>query len=149
MVLATLLVVSAGIVQAADVTVGCEGAGKGPFKYSSISDALTALYAISYRDHTITVSGTCTEFVQIRDFENLRLIGTAGTAIVADTPRSVLSVNASKSIFIEGLALRGYGRRVNLVSISDSTVTVTLNHATNQLHGLGYKTQLAKISVNP
>ncbi len=106
-------------VLADSVTVGCSGAAGGPFDYTSISDALTALHAISFRDHDVTISGTCSEYVHIFDFENLRLLGTAG-AILLDPgtdPQPTLNIDRSEHIQIETLIIRGADQSVDLVRI--------------------------------
>jgi parallel beta helix pectate lyase-like protein len=111
---------------AIDVTVGCTGA-VGSFDYTSITDALNALHAISNRNHTITISGTCTELVNIGDFENLALIGASGAMIFdpSSVPSGgqVIRVQASKNILFQNLTLRGAanaGRKV--VTVTDSRV---------------------------
>lgn len=106
-------------VQANNVTVGCAGAGGGPFDYASISGALSALHAISFRDHDVTISGTCSEYVNVYDFENLRLTGTPG-AVILDPETSLeptLNIGRSEGIEISNLTIRGVHQPIDLVRV--------------------------------
>jgi len=126
---------------AANVTVGCAGA-TGTFDYSNITDALNALHAVSPRDHQITVSGTCSELVTVSDFENLRLIGTAGRAIADPGPSVagpgfVLSVVQSTNVLVQGFTLRGSGKNGRGVGIVCCSNEVDFQQCTFQQGNTG------------
>lgn len=124
----TLLLVSVCLIPitglANDVTVGCAGASG---TYSSVTMALNALHAISNRNHTITISGTCAERVDVTDFENVSLIGTEGAKITygPNTPTWAprIQVTLSKNIKITGLDIQG-GNSRPVIQVSDSTVNI-------------------------
>ncbi|KAA6465172.1 hypothetical protein DYQ86_04270 [Acidobacteria bacterium AB60] len=64
---------------------------------------------------TVTVTGTCSEFVQVAGFDNLTLRGAAGASITqpaatANTlPVAVLAIGASRSVTVSGLAIQATG----------------------------------------
>jgi hypothetical protein len=90
------------------VTVDCDG---GPADYPTLTAALNALHSISYRDHSIRVSGTCKETVNIQDFKNLRLEGTPGATLLdPGTGPFLLLIQQSDDIEVRDLVLRGSDR---------------------------------------
>ncbi len=106
-------------VRAASVTVGCAGAVGGPFDYATLGDALTNLHVISFRDHDVTISGVCSEYVTLFDFENLRLIGTAG-AVILDPGTSLeptVTIDRSEHLEIQSLTIRGTNQDVDLIRV--------------------------------
>jgi hypothetical protein len=92
------------------VTVGCAGASGGPFDFASLG---AALGAITGNGDTITVSGTCTEYVVVNGVRNLRINGTPGAKLVdpgAADPSSlgfdaVLEI-ADSSVFVGLLTIQ-------------------------------------------
>jgi hypothetical protein len=119
-------------VAASNVTVGCPGSPGGPYDYSSLASALTTLRGISPGDHTVTVSGTCTEFVNVYGMKGLRIVGTPGAMIVEPpgplgTSYGVLTIGDSSNVTIAGLTLQGGDARRTLLHISGSTAVELLN----------------------
>src|SRR5713101_7520025 len=76
----------------------------------SLSLALSTIYKLI--PATVTVQGTCTEFVLVEGFHDLTLTGAPGATIQqpsAQPPASpgfVLSIKASRSVTVSGLSLR-------------------------------------------
>jgi hypothetical protein len=94
--------------RAANVTVGCPGATGGPFNYSSLSAALSALPLTNV---TITVSGTCTEAVVINAAQNLDIVGTPGAGLVdpGGNPANfgaVIEIDNSQTVILQGLSVQ-------------------------------------------
>src|SRR5207302_4413877 len=76
---------------------------------------------------TVTVSGTCSEVVNITDFENLTLTGTAGAGISWPTSgptAAPISVGNSKNIRITGFLVEGNNVPRPVVNIFDSTADI-------------------------
>ena len=82
------------------VSVDC-GGGTGDF--STIQAAVTSLSPAD--PNTITVSGTCTESVFLRDFDDLRIEAAASGALVQATASSVFDIFGSESVVLSGLAM--------------------------------------------
>jgi len=103
-----------------DVTVGCGGLSG--FNYPSVTMALNGLRGISNRNHTITISGTCVERVEVTDFENVSLIGTPG-ATITNPGGPAVRVEFSKNITLRDLVIHGViGYPV--IRVSDSSVDI-------------------------
>jgi hypothetical protein len=116
-------------VLANNVTVGCGVSGT--FDYNSVTLALTALHAISNRNHTITISGSCSERIDVTDFENVSLIGTPGAMITASPMpwwAPAVQVAFSKNIKITDLVVQGVTNPNNptppVIKITDSSVDI-------------------------
>lgn len=119
------------------VTVDCSG---GTADYSTITAALTALRAVSNRNHQVSVKGACAEFVQIVDFENLTIAGPSTSALEASIVGMVnqgsaptVRVAFSKNIIIRDLLIEGgvnNGNPTEVVGVADSSLT--LSHCTVQ-----------------
>lgn len=126
--LVAALLACPGTAAAAWVTVGCAGASGGFYDYTSLADAIAGVKAISYRDHYIQVSGTCTEVANLDRMANVTIAGTTGAALVEPPgPRltySILGVNGSTGIRIHGLTFRGADARRALLVVYDSTVEI-------------------------
>ena len=69
-VLVLVLGILASAVPSGASTVGCAGASGGPFDFTSLTAALSAPMALI--NNTITVSGTCTEFVLVPGAQTYR-----------------------------------------------------------------------------
>jgi hypothetical protein len=103
-----LLAANATIAKAA--SVDCD-------RGDSVNDALARLAARAVAGPTtLWVKGTCTEYVQVRGFDGLSLKGRPGATLVKpSTPADpvlvsgVLTIDASRSVTVDGLALQGDG----------------------------------------
>jgi len=129
LVFAAALLALPGNAAANTVSVGCAGAGPGPFDYTSLADAIVALKAISHRDHFIVVSGTCTELVNLDQMENITISGTDG-AVLAEPPGSganpsVFSISWANGIQIRNLRFRGSDAQRTLLNVYDSNIEVS------------------------
>ena len=101
--------------------VNCPSGGVGV--YPSINMALqTGVRASSDRNHTVTISGTCTENVDVTDFENVELVGTTGATITASGGQAV-HVGASKNITLHDLNIHGVSNQP-VIWVSDSTASI-------------------------
>jgi hypothetical protein len=121
----TLLLGSAADATADTLTVIC-GTG-GPGAFASISDAIASLPQNSTTEpHTINVTGTCTESVNIVNRQRITIQGQppAGTAtIVAPTANSnVLVANGSRAMTFRRLIIQG--GTTGVTANRDSEVTV-------------------------
>jgi hypothetical protein len=104
-------------------TVGCPGGGAGT--YPTITAALSAVRLSPDRTHAVSVSGTCTEIVDLTDFENVDLVGTSGATIMTPNPSPVQTVlvSFSKNITLRDLIIHGFGNRP-VIQVSDSSVDI-------------------------
>ena len=136
--LLTLFVLPAAT-RAANVTVGCPGATGGPFNYSSLSAALSAM---PLTNATITVSGSCTEAVLINGAQNLQIIGTPGAGLVdpGGNPANfgaVIEIDNSQNVLLQGLSVRVIPRpaatAIPVILVQASDVRV----AESRLEGAG------------
>src|ERR1700736_6726925 len=99
--LATLLFVAVWATATSAVTVNCD-AGQ------SLSQALANLDKLT--PATVTVKGTCTEYVLIDGFNNLTLNAVQGATLQQpstnpENNQYVLSIRASRSVTVSGLAV--------------------------------------------
>jgi hypothetical protein len=123
----TLLLISVCLVPitglADNFTVGCPG---GAGTYPTITAALNALRASSDLNHTVTISGTCTESVNVSDFENVELVGTTGATITALAGPPV-QVVFSKNITLRDLDIQGDTNPTYtgpVIRVSDSSLDI-------------------------
>jgi hypothetical protein len=101
----SILSVAASHAAAADISVNCD-------RGQSLSRAISVLPRGTA--NTITVQGTCTEYVQIRGLEDLKVRGTTGARLVqppVDPGRpclalGALTIEASRGITIESLGVQ-------------------------------------------
>jgi hypothetical protein len=85
--------------QAADVNVNCNAKG-------SIQAALASLSL--YGPNTITIHGTCTEYVDIQQFDHLTIVGKNNAAIVAPSNSTyTLNIRSSRDVVLRNLTVRG------------------------------------------
>lgn len=112
-------------------TVGCAGASGGPFDFTSVTAALNAPGALV--NNTITVSGTCTEFVLVAGAQNLQIIGTSGAVLVDPGGQfpplgGVMEIDNSQGVVLQGLLMQMAARTVNTaipaISVNSSDVRV-------------------------
>src|SRR5215469_3833332 len=87
--------------RAESVVVNCD-------EGQSLNTAISKLN--KQRPNTVTVQGTCTEYVTIAGFENLTVRSTSGATLVqpsvspaASSSVGLLWINSSRSVTIEGL----------------------------------------------
>lgn len=79
-----------------------------PTQFATVTDALNAAHAVSHRNHTIAVSGVCTENIAIRDFENLRIEGAPDTEIrAAVAGQAVITIEFSRNVELRNLTIKG------------------------------------------
>lgn len=101
---ALMLVVSVAA-DAKDVSVNCDD----PKKDNSIQAALDALD--KQGPHTVTVSGTCSEYVAVDRFDQLNLVATPGASIndpFAGAPqRMLLQIVRSRLVAVNGFSING------------------------------------------
>jgi hypothetical protein len=107
---------------------------------NSVNDALTRLAARAVAaPTTLWVTGTCTEYVQIRGFDGLALKGRPGATLVKpSTPADplvgsgVLTIDASRSVTVDGLALQGGG-----IGIRGGSSDIRVRNTTVEGGGIG------------
>lgn len=114
----------------ANVTVGCAGASGGPFSYSTLTAALVANPAGNVE---IDVSGTCTEAVIVAGAQNLRIVGTAGAALMdpgGSPPNfsAVLEIDNSQNVTVKGMLIQVISRTsdtaIPVIRIQSSDVQI-------------------------
>ena len=110
------------------VSVGCAGSA-GVFDFATINDAVNFLAALGKNDHALIISGTCTEIVSLDDWDDLRLIGITGAAILAPADPAghigIIEIHNSKKMFVSGLRLHGNGTSgPNPMHVNESTLEV-------------------------
>ena len=83
---------------------------------------------------TVSVNGTCTEYVQVIGFENLTLKGLAGATLVQPTTgagtllNSLLYIEASRSVTVSGLSLQADPVTVPAVGIGHGSSDIRLRN---------------------
>jgi hypothetical protein len=127
-----LLVVSASVAlaqQSIPVTVNCNSG-------QSLNQTLSRLSKLV--PATVSVSGTCTEFVQVIGFENLTLNGLPGATLVQPSTGAdnlateVLFIGASRSVTVSGFTIQANTSTVSAVGIG---------HGSNDIRLLNLNTQ--------
>lgn len=90
---------------------------------------------------TVTVKGTCTEYVLVQGFNNLTLKGVQGATLQQPntppppSPINVLSIKASSSVTVTGLAVRSLPTAFSSIGIGGGSSQVRLQSVTTD--GLG------------
>jgi hypothetical protein len=86
---------------------------------------------------TVLVNGTCTEYVQIIGFEGLTLKGLPGATLQQPSTDptnglliQVLSIGASRSITIDGLAVHSRASAIDAIGIGQNSIDVRLRNLT-------------------
>lgn len=127
--LLAMVVMLGGVAQAANVTVDCGG---GPADYPTIGAALAALDVTG--PHTIAVSGTCSENVNIGKRDRITILAAPGATLsAANVNQRALTVNGSRLITVDGLTITG-GRGVFMLgagsdlSLSNCIVENSTSH---------------------
>lgn len=120
--LATLLSVGIWSTTAWAVTVDCD-AGQ------SLSQALAKVNKLT--PTTVTVKGTCTEYVLVDGFDNLTLNAVQGATLQqpSTNPQNnqyVLSIRASRSVTVSGLAVHSLATIFSSIGIGGGSNDITL-----------------------
>jgi hypothetical protein len=102
------VLLAAGSASAADLTVICPGGGPGA--YPSITAALNAI-ANNAGPNSITVSGTCTENIVLRNQNDLNIHAAQGSAAVitnaANPAQITVRLEGSRLVVFNGLSIQG------------------------------------------
>lgn len=82
--------------------------------------------------NTVTVSGTCTEYVQVIGFENLTLQGLAGATLVEPTTGTnqlgFLFIGSSRSVTVDGFSLQASTTGASAIAIGHGSTDIRLRH---------------------
>ena len=145
----TLLSVAVWSTAASAVTVNCD-AGQ------SLSQALARLTNSS--PTTVTVKGTCTEYVLVEGFNNLTLNAVQGATLQqpSTNPQAnqyVLSIRASRSVTVSGLAVHSLPTIFSSIGIGGGSNDIVLQSVTTDgSWGVvvyeGCQVWLKKVTVN-
>ncbi len=100
-------------------------------KGQSLNNTLSTLSR--HTPHTVTISGTCTEYVQVTGFESLTLQGLTGAmlvqpATVAGDRVGLLTIESSRSVNVEGLSIQAGTTAVAAVAIGHGSSDIRLRH---------------------
>ena len=120
-----LLTFSAATVWANTVAVNCN-AGQ------SLNSAISTLN--KQIPNTVTVQGTCTEYVTIAGFENLTVKSTTGATLVQPSVVStnsfvtLLRISASRSVTIDGLNFTSDASKPPAIGVGGGSIDVRLRH---------------------
>jgi len=125
----TLLVLVASVAVAEtpthSITVDCSNG-------QSLNSALSKLD--KQTPTTVSVNGTCTEYVQVFGFENLTLKGLAGASLVQPTGgagsllNSLLFIESSRNVTVDGFSLTANTVTVPAVGIGHGSTDIRLRH---------------------
>ncbi len=83
--------------------------------------------------NTVTVSGTCTEYVQVIGFEDLTLTGLAGATLVQPTTGAgnllgLLYIESSRSVYVDGFSIQADTATVSAIAIGRGSTDIRLRH---------------------
>jgi len=84
--------------------------------------------------NTVTVSGTCTEYVQVIGFENLTLQGSTGATLLQPTTgagnlfNNLLYIESSRSVTVDGFSIQADTVTVPAVGIGHGSSDIRLRH---------------------
>lgn len=128
---AILLALLPAAARAATVNVDCDAVAPPPGVFNSINAALATLDNIG--PHTVNVTGTCTEVVNIFQRDRLLIQAAPGPAVISPPAPgpTVMTVNGSHNVILRRLTLTGGGN--GLVITRGSTVQLTAVELTNNL----------------
>ena len=88
--------------------------------------------------NTVTVSGTCTEYVQVIGFENLILQGSSGATLLQPSTgagslfNSLLYIESSRSVTVDGFSIQADTVTVPAVGIGHGSNDIRLRHLSVQ-----------------
>jgi hypothetical protein len=86
--------------------------------------------------NTVSVSGTCTEYVQVFGFENLALVGLPGATLLQPPTRAgnlfnaLLLIESSRSVTVQGLSIQADTATVPAVGIGHGSSDIRLRNLT-------------------
>jgi Right handed beta helix region len=92
---------------------------------------------------TVSVNGTCTEYVQVAGFEDLTLKGTPGATLLQPTTgpgnlfNSLLLIESSRNVIVQGLSIQADPSSVPAVGIGHGSRDVRLRNLTIEGGGFG------------
>lgn len=82
--------------------------------------------------NTVTVSGTCTEYVQVIGFESLTLQGSAGATLLepatSTTQLGLLLIDASRSVTLDGFSIQAGTTGPSAIAIGHGSNDIRLRH---------------------
>jgi len=122
-----LLLVSVASVAAAQTSVDCNSG-------QSLNAALAKLDKKT--PNTVSVNGTCTEYVQVFGFENLLLKGLPGATLVQPLTgagnlfNSVLLIESSRSVAVQGFSIQADTATVSAIGIGHGSNDIRLRNLT-------------------
>jgi len=109
---------------AQSITVDCN-------KGQSLNGTLSKLNKLT--PSTVTVNGTCTEYVQVIGFENLTLTGLAGATLLQPSTGGsnllgLLYIEASQSVTVDGFSIQAGTATVSAVAIGHGSSDIRLRN---------------------
>jgi hypothetical protein len=124
--IALVLVASAAVAEtpAQSTTVDCN-------KGQSLNGTLAKLN--KQTPNTVTVSGTCTEYVQVVGFESLTLNGLAGATLAQPTTGAgnllgLLYIESSRSVYVDGFSIQADTTTVAAIAIGRGSSDIRLRY---------------------
>ncbi|MGA2745583.1 MAG: hypothetical protein ABSE44_12895 [Candidatus Sulfotelmatobacter sp.] len=121
-----VLVASAAVAEtpAQSTTVDCN-------KGQSLNGTLAKLN--KQTPNTVTVSGTCTEYVQVVGFESLTLNGLAGATLAQPTTGAgnllgLLYIESSRSVYVDGFSIQADTTTVAAIAIGRGSSDIRLRY---------------------
>jgi hypothetical protein len=125
-----VLVASLAVAEAApqSTTVDCNNG-------QSLNGTLAKLNKLT--PNTVTVSGTCTEYVQVIGFKNLTLQGQAGATLAqpttaAGTLLGLLYIESSQSVTVDGFSIQADTTTVSAIAIGHGSSDIRLRYLSVQ-----------------
>jgi hypothetical protein len=124
-----VLTLAASTLTAAQVSVDCN-AGQ------SLNQALSKLD--KQKSITVSVNGTCTEYVQVTGFDGLRLQALPGAALVQPAGgagtllNAVLLIESSRSVTVDGFSIQADTTTVDAIGIGHGSSDIRLRNLTVQ-----------------